>query len=99
MRVPTKRQTTAKLFFAMGHQRRLRILDLLTASRDPLTYEQIEIATCMSQGSLSHHLRLLSEVGLIERTIKSKYSYYSPNRALLREFPQLEHQARHDLAA
>ncbi len=85
MRIPTPRQKTAKLFFALGHQRRLKILDHLQQSSAPLTYEQIWTATRMSQGALTHHLRILSDVGLINRTIKNRYSFYRPNRALLHD--------------
>lgn len=99
MRIPTKRQRTAKLFFAMGHQRRLKILDALEGSLVPLTYEQIEVETRIPQGSLTHHLRILLEVGLVKRKIKSKYSFYEPNRALLVGFPHISQNTLADLAA
>lgn len=83
MRYPTSRQKTAKFFFALGHPRRLKIIEILEQHPNGLTYEAIGKIACLPDASLSHHLRILGEAGLHHRKIKDRFSIYTLNRTRL----------------
>ncbi len=77
------RQNAAKFFFALGHQRRLRIIDVLTDHPNGLSFEKLESEALILGASLSHHLRFLKDAGIIQRKIKDRYSIYRLNTAYL----------------
>ncbi len=87
MDVITKNQKIAQFFFALGHTRRLRIVSALASHGGGITFEALEAATNVRQSSLTHHLRILKEAGLVTRKVKGRYSYYRfDQRPLLRYF-------------
>lgn len=68
----------AARFKAMGDPTRLRLLSLIAASKDG------EACVCdlnepldLSQPTVSHHLKILVEAGLLTRTKRSTWSYYA----------------------
>jgi DNA-binding transcriptional ArsR family regulator len=73
-------QKAAKFYFALGHQRRLRIIAALHKNQDGLTFEQLEVLTRIPHSSLSHHLRILTDAHLIGRRIKDRFSIYRLER-------------------
>ena len=73
----------AKVFFALGHPRRLRILEALQNRPKGLTFEHIELLVHVRGASLSHHLRFLKDAKLINREIRDRFSIYTLNRAQL----------------
>ncbi|GEK79342.1 hypothetical protein ABA31_06930 [Agrococcus baldri] len=74
----------ATVFKAMGDPTRVRLLSLIAAG------EQGEACVCdltdpvgLSQGTVSHHMRILAEAGLVEREQRGKWAYYSVVRPTL----------------
>lgn len=71
----------ARGFNALGDPVRLRVLSLLAAAPEG------EICVCdfigpigKSQGTISHHLRILSEAGLVHGDRRGKWVWYSLDR-------------------
>ncbi len=67
----------AKVFKALGEPKRIMILDMLCNG---------ELCACMilqefemSQSTLSHHMKLLCESGLVNSREEGKWTYYSLN--------------------
>jgi ArsR family transcriptional regulator len=70
---------TARLadrFRALADPTRLRMLDLLAQQREPLCVCDITAQFTQNQPTVSHHLRLLRESGLIETEKRGIWSYY-----------------------
>ena len=68
----------ASRFKAIGDPARLRLLSLVAAHADG------EACVCdltetigLSQGTISHHLRILVDAGLLNRSKRGTWSYYS----------------------
>jgi ArsR family transcriptional regulator, arsenate/arsenite/antimonite-responsive transcriptional repressor len=73
----------ATLFKALGDETRLRILGLLVSKGDGLCVCHIEdYVKALSQPTISHHLRLLREAGLVAAERKGTWVYYSINQAV-----------------
>ncbi len=73
-------------FSALGDPVRLRLLSMLAAAPEG------EICVCefiqpigKSQGTISHHLRILSDAGLVHGDRRGKWVWYSLDRAHLAE--------------
>jgi ArsR family transcriptional regulator, arsenate/arsenite/antimonite-responsive transcriptional repressor len=72
----------ATLFKALGDETRLSILAFLLAKQDALCVCHIEgYVKELSQPTISHHLRLLREAGLVTAERKGTWVYYSVNKA------------------
>jgi ArsR family transcriptional regulator len=72
----------ATLFKALGDETRLRILGYLLARGDTLCVCEIEAQVKeLSQPTISHHLRLLREAGLVSAERRGTWVYYAVNRA------------------
>lgn len=71
---------TAELFKALGDPARVRIVNVLATSREPVCacelYEPLDLA----QPTVSHHLKKLVEAGLLEREQRGKWAYFSLKR-------------------
>jgi len=61
---------------ALGDPTRLAILDLLAQQTEPLCVCDITPRFAQNQPTISHHLRLLREAGLIESEKQGVWSYY-----------------------
>lgn len=66
----------ADVLKALGDPTRLRILDLLTQQSDPLCVCDITPLFAQNQPTISHHLRILREAGLIETEKRGIWAYY-----------------------
>ncbi len=69
-------QKSAQFFFALGHPRRLRIIDMLQEHPKGLTFESLEGRTSILGASLSHHLRFLKDAKIINRQVRDRFSIY-----------------------
>jgi ArsR family transcriptional regulator, arsenate/arsenite/antimonite-responsive transcriptional repressor len=74
----------ATMFKALGDPTRVRLLSLIAA------HEGGEACICdltepvgLSQGTVSHHMRLLGEAGLVSREQRGKWAYYRVERPTL----------------
>jgi ArsR family transcriptional regulator, arsenate/arsenite/antimonite-responsive transcriptional repressor len=74
----------ASMFKALGDPTRVRLLSLIAA------HEGGEACICdltepvgLSQGTVSHHMKLLGEAGLVSREQRGKWAYYRVDRTRL----------------
>ena len=68
---------TAALFRALGDPTRVRIVNLLASSGEPVCVCELVDALGLAQPTVSHHLRKLVEAGLLEREERGKWSFFS----------------------
>ena len=68
--------TLADVLKALGDPTRLRMLDLLAQQPEPLCVCDITPQFAQAQPTISHHLRILREAGLIETEKRGIWAYY-----------------------
>jgi ArsR family transcriptional regulator len=71
---------TAALFKALADPARVRIVNVLATNPEPVCACEFEPALGLSQSTVSHHLKKLLDVGLVEREQRGKWAYFSLNR-------------------
>jgi ArsR family transcriptional regulator len=71
---------TAELFKALGDPGRVRIVNLLATSKGPVCACELYEPLGLSQPTVSHHLKKLTEAGLLEREQRGKWAYFSLKR-------------------
>ncbi len=71
----------AAAFKALGHPVRLQIVDLLSRSEGQLCVCDIEACFSLSQPTISHHLRVLREAGLVGAEQSGLWAFYYVRRA------------------
>jgi ArsR family transcriptional regulator, arsenate/arsenite/antimonite-responsive transcriptional repressor len=72
-------EATAALFRAVADPARVKIVNLLATSDEPVCACEFEPALGLSQPTVSHHLKKLTDVGLLEREQRGKWAYFSLN--------------------
>lgn len=79
-------QQLARVFKALGDPARVKLLSLIIASASG------EMCICdltepvgLSQPTVSHHMKLLTEAGLVSREQRGRWAYYRPNTEVLTE--------------
>ena len=75
--------TTSALFKALSDPHRVRIVNLLATSEEPVCVCDITDAVGLSQPTTSFHLKKLVSAGLLDRERRSVWAYYSLNRRAL----------------
>lgn len=80
----TDAEKVARVFKALGDPTRLRLLSLIAAG------EGGEACICdltapvgLSQGTVSHHMKLLADAGLVTREQRGKWAYFALNDGAL----------------
>ena len=76
-------EATAALFRALADPARVRIVNLLATRGEPVCVCELVPALRLAQPTVSHHLKKLTDAGLLEREQRSKWAYYSLNRSAL----------------
>ena len=71
---------TAELFKALADPARVRIVNTLATNGEPACACEFELALGLSQPTVSHHLKKLTEAGLLEREQRGKWAYFSLKR-------------------
>src|SRR5262245_32552287 len=71
---------TAELFKALADPARVRIVNVLAISDEPVCVCELIEPLGLSQPTVSHHLRKLVDVGLLEREQRGKWAYFSLRR-------------------
>jgi len=71
---------TAEVFKALGDPARVRILNLIARSPEPVCACNLNDPVGLSQPTVSHHLKKLVDVGLLEREQRGKWAYFSLRR-------------------
>ncbi|HYT26015.1 MAG TPA: metalloregulator ArsR/SmtB family transcription factor [Actinomycetota bacterium] len=77
-------RATADLFKALGDRHRVRIVNLLATSPDPVCVCDLTPALGLSQPTVSHHLKKLVLAGLLRREQRGTWAYYSLDQNTLR---------------
>jgi ArsR family transcriptional regulator, arsenate/arsenite/antimonite-responsive transcriptional repressor len=70
-------QATATLFRALSDPTRVKIVNMLSRSDEPVCVCEFVPAVELSQPTVSHHLKKLTDAGLLEREQRGKWAYYS----------------------
>lgn len=77
-------QQLARVFKALGDPTRVRLLSLITAA------DGGEACICdltapvgLSQGTVSHHMKLLVEAGLVSREQRGRWAYFAVDTSAL----------------
>jgi ArsR family transcriptional regulator len=70
---------TARLFKALGDPARVKIVNLLARREEPVCACEITPAVGLAQATVSHHLKKLTQTGLLEREQRGKWAYFSLN--------------------
>lgn len=65
-----------RLFKALADRHRVRILNLLAGADDAVCVCALEPTLGLSQPTVSYHLKLLIEAGLLERERHGRFAYY-----------------------
>jgi len=68
---------TAALFRVLADPARVKIMNMLATSDEPVCACEFEPALRLSQPTVSHHLKKLTEAGLLEREQRGKWAYFS----------------------
>ena len=87
-RFSTEQQDLAELAKALSHPARIAVLDVL-ASRNVCVCGEIVLELPLSQATVSQHLKVLKEAGLITGSIDGPKSCYCVNWKKLAEARQL----------
>lgn len=71
-------ERTARVFRALGDPTRVRLVSIIAAQpgQEACVCDLIE-PVGLSQPTVSHHLKILTEAGLIAREQRGKWAYYS----------------------
>jgi ArsR family transcriptional regulator, arsenate/arsenite/antimonite-responsive transcriptional repressor len=75
----TEAEATAALFRALGDPARVRILNALATTDAPVCVCELVDPLGLSQPTVSHHLKKLTDAGLLEREQRGRWAYYSLN--------------------
>ena len=73
-------QATAEVFKALGDPARVRIVNLIATAGDAVCACDFNEALELSQPTVSHHLKKLTDAGLLEREQRGKWAYFSLKR-------------------
>lgn len=76
----TEAAATAELFKALADPARVRIVNILATHRDAVCACEFEPALGLSQPTVSHHLKKLTDAGLLEREQRGRWAYFSLKR-------------------
>ncbi|WP_405144372.1 metalloregulator ArsR/SmtB family transcription factor [Sphaerisporangium sp. NBC_01403] len=88
--VPLERDSAeeyASWFKALADATRIQIVSLLARHREPMTVGQIVSAVQIGQSTVSHHLKILSEVRFVLVEHRGTSSLYRINQACVSCFP------------
>jgi ArsR family transcriptional regulator len=76
-------EAAAQLFKALADPARVRLLNLLATSDEPVCVCELIPAVGLAQPTVSHHLKKLTDAGLLEREQRGKWAYYTLDREAL----------------
>jgi ArsR family transcriptional regulator, arsenate/arsenite/antimonite-responsive transcriptional repressor len=71
---------TARRFRALADPHRVKIVNLLATSPDPVCVCELTGPLGLSQPTVSHHLKQLVQAGLLEREQRGTWAYYRLRR-------------------
>jgi len=71
---------TAELFRALANPARVRIVNVLATTGEPVCVCELIEPLELSQPTVSHHLKKLLDAGLVEREQRGRWAYFSLKR-------------------
>ena len=71
---------TAELFKALADPARVRIVNVVATNGEPVCACHLNGPLGLTQPTVSHHLKKLVDVGLLEREQRGKWAYFSLKR-------------------
>ena len=80
---------TAEIFRALADPHRVKIVNLLATSDEPVCVCNLIEPLGLTQPTVSHHLKRLLDAGLVDREQRGKWSYFSLNSDALRTLAAL----------
>jgi len=80
-------QVYAHWFQALSDPTRILILNLLACNAGPMSVGAIVATLGLGQSTVSHHLKILYDVGFVSRQRRGTSSLYEVNRNCLTKFP------------
>jgi ArsR family transcriptional regulator len=82
-------EATARVFKALGDPARVKILSLVATADEPVCACEFTPALGLTQATVSHHLKKLTEIGLLDREQRGKWAYFSLNEDALEQLAGL----------
>lgn len=73
-------QATAAVFKALADPTRVRLVNLIARSPEPVCVCELTPVVGVSQPTVSHHLKRLLQAGLLQREQRGVWAYYSLDR-------------------
>jgi ArsR family transcriptional regulator len=73
-------EATAYLFKALADPARVRIVNMLATSGEPVCICELIEPLALSQPTVSHHMKKLLDAGLVEREQRGKWAYFALKR-------------------
>ncbi len=70
-------EATAALFKALADPARVKIVNVLATSDEAVCACEFIPGLGLAQATISHHLKKLTDAGLLEREQRGKWAYYS----------------------
>jgi ArsR family transcriptional regulator, arsenate/arsenite/antimonite-responsive transcriptional repressor len=80
-------EATASLFKLLAEPARVKIVNLLARSDEAVCVCELVPALGLSQPTVSHHLKKLTDAGLLDREQRGKWAYFSLNRDAAARLP------------
>ena len=80
-----ERTQLVSVFHALGDPTRLEIFRLIATQVDPICVCDITARFDVTQPTISHHLKVLREAGLVTVSRRGIWAYYSANKDCLGE--------------
>lgn len=77
----------ATWFAALADGTRIQIVSLLANARRPVTVGEITTAVAVGQSTVSHHLKILAEVGFVLADQQGTRRLYRINEECVESFP------------
>lgn len=78
-----------RVFKALADRNRVRILNLLASAEDAVCVCALTPVLGLAQPTVSYHLKLLVEAGLLERERRGRFSFYRLRRETLDRLGEL----------
>ncbi len=74
---PDEAEATASLFRVLADPARLRVLNVLATSEEPVCVCNLTEPLGLSQPTVSHHVKKLVDAGLLAREQRGRWAYFS----------------------
>jgi len=82
-------ESMARMFKALGDPVRLRLLSLIASAGGEVCVCDLTTAFDLSQPTISHHLKVLREAGLVDSQRRGTWVYYWPRPEILEQLSGL----------